>query len=243
VLAAYLAAQGFTGSLDALEAPFGGFMSTLHGQHDPATILAGLGAEWETARVGLKAYAACASAHTTIDGVLELRRRGLSPENLDRLTVRTSQKGYLNIGWPYKPGDIIAAQMNGHYAAAIALLDGDAFIDQYAEQRLADPDILSLIRRIDFQHDAALDRGGAAKRHAVKIDALRRDGSAMATTVEQRRGSADHPLSRGEIEAKFRRIAAVALSARAIEDVIGLVGEIERERDLARLTALIRPAA
>src|SRR5262249_44773124 len=39
VLAAYLAEQGFTGSLDVLEAPFGGFMSTLHGQHDAATIL------------------------------------------------------------------------------------------------------------------------------------------------------------------------------------------------------------
>jgi aconitate decarboxylase len=243
VIAAYLAAQGFTGSLDALEAPFGGFMSTLHGQHDPATILTGLGTDWETARVGLKAYAACASAHTTIDGVLELRRRGLSSENLARLTVRMSQKGHLNIGWAYKPGDVIAAQMNGHYAAAVALLDGEAFIDQYAESRLADPDILSLIRRIDFQHDSALDRGGAAKRHAVKIDAVRRDGSALATTVEQRRGSADHPLSRAEIEAKFRRVAAVALSARAIEDVIGLVGEIERERDLTQLTVLIRPAA
>src|SRR6266852_2154450 len=87
VLAAYLAGQGFTGSLDVLEAPFGGFMSTLHGQHDAATIVADLGERWETARVGLKAYAACASAHTTIDGILELRRRGLSPENLERMTV------------------------------------------------------------------------------------------------------------------------------------------------------------
>ena len=33
-LRAYLAQQGFTGSLDALEAPFGGFMSTLRGQFD-----------------------------------------------------------------------------------------------------------------------------------------------------------------------------------------------------------------
>src|SRR5580692_281767 len=62
VLGAYLAQRGFTGSLDALEAPFGGFMSTLQGQHDAASILDHLGTRWETARVGLQAYAACASA-------------------------------------------------------------------------------------------------------------------------------------------------------------------------------------
>ena len=139
---AYLAEQGFTGSLDALEAPFGGFMSTLHGQSDAATILTDLGERWETARVGLKPYAACASAHTTIDGVRELRARGLDAGNLARLTVRMSKKSHLNIGWPYQPGEVITAQMNGSYAAAVTLLDGDAFIDQYDEtaaRRSRDP--------------------------------------------------------------------------------------------------------
>jgi aconitate decarboxylase len=39
VVAALLAEQGFTGSLDVVEAPFGGFMSTMHGQFAPETIL------------------------------------------------------------------------------------------------------------------------------------------------------------------------------------------------------------
>jgi 2-methylcitrate dehydratase PrpD len=239
VLAAFLAHRGFTGSLDALEAPFGGFMSTLRGQHDAVTILADLGTSWEAARVGLKAYAACASAHTTIDGVLELRRRGLSPDNLDRMTVRMSRKGHLNVAFPYRPGEVIAAQMNGFYAAAVALLDGEAFIDQYAEARLADPRILALIPRIDIRHDPELDRGGAAKRHTVTIDAVRRDGSTLSTTVEQRRGSADHPLSRDEVEVKFRRIAAVALRPAALDEIVGLVDAIERQPDVRRLATLI----
>jgi aconitate decarboxylase len=242
VLAACLAQQGFTGSLDALEAPFGGFMSTLHGQHDAATILTGLGEEWETARVGFKAYAACASAHTTIDGVLELRRRGLSADNLARMTVRLSRKGYLNIGWPYSPGEVIAAQMNGYYAAAVTLLDGEAFVDQYDQTRLADPEILALIRRIDIEHDPALDCGGAARRHAVMIDAARKDGTTLRTMVEQRRGSADHPLSPTEIETKFRRIAALALPPLAVEELLELVEAIDRQPDIGRLTKLITSA-
>jgi aconitate decarboxylase len=239
VLAALLAQRGFTGSLDALEAPFGGFMSTLHGQHDAASILAELGARWEAARVGLKAYAACASAHTTIDGVLELRRRGLSVDNLDRMTVRMSRKGHLNIGFPYRPGEVITAQMNGFYAAAVALLDGEAFIDQYAEARLADPRILALIPHIAISHDPELDRGGAAKRHTVAIEAVRHDGGTLSTTVEQRRGSAEHPLSRADVEAKFRRIAAVALRPAAIDELVGLVDTIEQQPDVHRLSTLI----
>lgn len=239
VLAASLAGHGFTGSLEAFEAPFGGFMSTLRGQHDPATMLADLGERWETARVGLKAYAACASAHTTIDGLLELRRRGLSAGNLERLTVHMSKKGHLNIAWPYEPTEVIAAQMNGYYAAAVALLDGEAFVDQYEKARLADPAILSLISRMDFQHDPELDRGGATKRHAVRIEAMRKDGSVLSTMIEQRRGSAEHPLPRDEIEAKFRRLASSTLSLGAIDELIGLVDRLERQPDLNRLAALV----
>jgi 2-methylcitrate dehydratase PrpD len=239
VLAAYLAQRGFTGSPDALEAPFGGFLSTLHGQFDAATMLDGLGERWEIAQVGLKAYAACASAHTTIDGVRELRSRGLNAANLERLTVRMSKKGHINIGWPYRPGEVMTAQMNGSYAVAVTLIDGDAFIDQYDALRLADPAILTLLPSIAFMHDPELDRGGAGKRHAVKIEALRKDGGVLSVAIEQRRGSAHHPLSTLEVEQKFRRVATVALPPQAIEDLIGVVGAIEREATLDRLTGLI----
>jgi aconitate decarboxylase len=239
VLSAYLAQRGFTGGLEALEAPFGGFLSTLRGQFDAATMLSELGERWETALVGLKPYAACASAHTTIDGVLELRSRGLSVENLQRLTVWMSRKGHLNIGWPYRPDEVITAQMNGSYAAAVALIDGDAFIDQFNEERLSDPAILALMPRITFMHDPELDRGGATKRHAVRIEALRRDGSVLSTEIEQRRGSPNRPLGIGEVEQKFRRLAGVVLSPRDIEDVMGLVATIQRKNHLEKLVSLI----
>ena len=239
VLAAYLAQRGFTGSRDAIEAPFGGFLSTLHGQFDAATMLHGLGQHWEIAKVGLKPYAACASAHTTIDGVRELRLRGLSADNLQQMTVRMSKKGHINIGWPYQPGEVITAQMNGSYAAAVTLIDGDAFIEQYEERRLADPAVLALLPRIEFLHDPELDRGGAGKRHAVKIEALLSDGVSLTTEIEQRRGSADYPLRGDEVERKFRRLAAVALRDRDIDDLIGIVATVEREPGLARLTSLI----
>ena len=239
VIAAYLAQQGFTGSLEVLEAQFGGFMSTLQGQFAAETILNELGKRWETARVGLKPYAACASSHTIVDGILDLRRRGLTAGNLAQLTIRMSKKGQLNVGWPYKPGEVIAAQMNGYYIAAVTLLDGDAFIEQFAPSRLADPKILGLLPRIDIVHDPELDIGGAAKRHAVHVDATLSDGQRMFTYVEQRHGSTHHPLSSVNVEQKFRRLAAISLSESDIARAMKIVQRLEREPDLKPLMSLL----
>jgi 2-methylcitrate dehydratase PrpD len=238
-LAAFLAEQGFTGSLDVVEAPFGGFMSTMRGQFAPETILQDLGARWEVARVGLKPYASCASSHTIVDSVRDLRRRGLTADGLARLTIRMSKKGQLNVGWRYQPGDVIAAQMNGYYIAAVTLLDGDAFIEQFAEGRLADPKILDLLPRIEILHDPELDRGGASKRHAVQVDAVLRNGRTMSVSVEQRRGSVDNPLSATEAEQKFRRLAATSLREPEVDEVIELVQRMEREPGVERLMSLL----
>lgn len=243
VLAACLAQAGFTGSDQVIEAPFGGFMSAMHGQSDPATILDGLGTSWETENVGFKIYAACASAHTIIDSILALRDRGLTAENLEALTIRMSKKGALNVGWSYVPGDTIAAQMNGSYAAAVTLLDGAAFIDQYADHRLVDPCILGLLPRITIAHDPELDRGGAAKRHAVRVEALPKSGDKQHITVEQRKGSADWPLSVADIENKFRTLAGRLLSHSEIDEMIDIIGTLERQSDLSRLTTIFsRPS-
>jgi 2-methylcitrate dehydratase PrpD len=187
----------------------------------------------------LKPYAACASSHTIVDGVLDLRRRGLTADNLSRLTIRMSKKGRVNVGWPYQPGEVIAAQMNGYFIGAVTLLDGDAFIEQFAEGRLADPKILDLLPRIDIVHDPVLDLGGAAKRHAVTIDASMQDGRNLSTYVEQRRGSAEHPLSPADVGRKFRRLASTSLSASEIDEVRDVVQRLERAPDLKRLMTLL----
>jgi 2-methylcitrate dehydratase PrpD len=239
VIAAYLAKQDFTGSLDVLEAPFGGFMSTLRGGPDAAAILRDLGHDWEIRRVGLKPYAACASSHTIIDGILHLRRRGLTADNLGHLVIRMSKKGHLNVGWPYQPGDVIAAQMNGYYIAAVALLDGDAFVEQFAQDRLADRRILDLVPLVEIIHDPELDHGGAAKRHAVKLDAVLKDGKTLCTCVEQRRGSADHPLSSADVERKFKRLAATSLSTPDIGAIMNVVRALDRQGDVKQLVSLL----
>ena len=243
VIGALLAERGFTGSPEALEAPAGGFMSTLSDSPDILPYVTSLGHEWETLQTGFKAYAACASAHTTIDGIDAMMKEGLNAENLDRMCIRMSAVGFYNVAWPYRPTAIVGAQMNGYFAAAVKLLDGENFIDQYTLDRIADPKILDLIKRIEFVHDAELDEGGAAKRHAVRISAGTRDGRVFEQYVEQRKGSAQHPLTREELERKFRRTAGAVLSPAKTDKLLNCISGLDGSDSLAELSSALRNSA
>ncbi len=243
VMGALMAERGFTGSPDALEASYGGFMSTLSEGQDLAPFVESLGREWETAHTGFKAYAACASAHTIVDALDAMMKQGLSRENLERLTIGMSEVGVNNVGWEYRPTSVVGAQMNGYYTAAVKLHDGEAFIDQYREDRIADKAVLDLIPRIAIRHDPDLDAGGAAKRHAVKVRAESVDGRVWDQYVEQRKGSPQHPLGRAELEAKFRRTAGAALAPATVERLIDVIFSIERADDVRALASLLRRPA
>jgi 2-methylcitrate dehydratase PrpD len=243
VLAAALASRGFTGSRTALEQPFGGFFSTLCDSVDVPASYAELGERWEVREVGFKAYASCGSTHTSIDAIDQLMRQGISARDLKALRIYMSKKGLSNVGWKYVPAGVVAAQMNCFYTSAVKLLDGEVFIEQFQESRLADPRVLELIERIHIAHEPAFDAGGAASRHTVRVEAELNDGTTRSVVVEQRRGSAKFPLTRDDIVRKFRGLAKVAIAPRAAERLIALVDEIDTLADMEPIAALLRGAA
>lgn len=240
ILAAVLASRGFTGSQTALEQPFGGFFSTLCDQVDLDGVTAGLGRHWELTAVGFKAYASCGSTHTTVDAIDRLMQRGLTAENLKQLRIYMSRKAVSNVGWNYVPAGVVAAQMNGYYTSAIKLLEGDVFIDQFDENKLADPRVISMIDRIRINHEPEFDAGGAGSRHKVRVEADFKDRNTLTETVEQRRGSAHFPLTRQDIERKFRGLAKVVLTPANVEKVIERVDKLDELDSMAPLLGLLR---
>jgi aconitate decarboxylase len=240
VIAGLMARRGFTGSQDVLEVPFGGFMSTLTENADLSQLTEGLGQTWETELVGFKIHAACASAHTIIDGLDVLMQRGLNAGNLNHLTIHMTGKAARNVGWAYKPGGVVAAQMNGYYAAASKLRDGQVFAEQYRAEKLADPATLAMIERMRIVHDPALDAGGTAKRHASRVEAVLSSGEMLSVFTEQRRGSSHRPLTQDEIVAKYRLLTEKILGTNAIEDLLRVVLSIETLPDMTALTRLLQ---
>ena len=200
VLAGLLAEKGFTGAKDGLEVDFGGFFSTMGENSDLSIMTDDLGTRWHIDDIGFKAYASCGSTHTTVDCVKKLMEEGLSADNLENLTVRISKAGFTNVGWPYEPVGIVGMQMNGRFVAATQLLKGEVFVNQFAEERMEDPETLALIKKIDIIHDPEIDALGLAKRHTVVVTAKDSSGKEYETTREQRTGSVPVERSRAGIE-------------------------------------------
>jgi 2-methylcitrate dehydratase PrpD len=235
VIAGLLARDGFTGSQDVLEAPFGGFMSTMTERANLDSLTSGLGEVWETALVGFKIHAACASAHTIIDGLDTLMRQGLTADNFDTLTIHMTSKAARNVGWPYRPNGVVAAQMNGYYAAASKLRDGQVSAAQYAERKLSDPASLALIDRISIVADPELDAGGTAKRHASRVEARLKNGKALVVFTEQRR-----PVQEDELIQKFRGLATPVLDETKADELQRLVLSLDTLPNIAAISRLLQ---
>lgn len=245
IYSAQLARRGFTGVEDVLEAAYGGYLVTHSDNPAPEKLTAGLGGVWEVANVGFKPYAAVTSIHTALDALLQIiRDNGLSADDIAAVDVAVSEATYVHCAWEYKAQGLTAAQMNLYFGLAMIAIDGDAFVEQYREDRLQDPAVLGFIGRITARIDPEIEAMGAAFRHAARVSVRTHDGRVFDAEILNRRGSAENPLSAADVERKFRDVVRSCLPAAQTEDLIGLVQGLESQStvdDLIRIMAA--PAA
>lgn len=240
VYAALLASRGFTGIAELFESEYGGYCGTFSPTHDLAPLTAGLGTVWETATIGFKPYSTNGSCHPAIDALLELREReGLTADQVERVDIAASTATVHHVGWDYHPDSVTTAQMNLPYIVAVVLSDGDAFVDQFTAERVKDPALVALSRRVHVTADPEIDARGDTWRHATRIDVTRTDGRHHREFRESARGSAAHPLTAGEVAAKYRKLAGKALDEAGTERLRSAVDGLDGLDDIRELGALL----
>jgi 2-methylcitrate dehydratase PrpD len=244
VYSALLAQRGFTGITNVLEAPYGGYLSSLSDKPMPAKLTAGLGTTWETINVGYKPHASVTSIHTALDALADLMRENkLSADDIARVDTGLSHMTHVHCAWKYEAQGVTAAQMNLFYGMAVIALDGAAFVEQYREGRLRDPRILDFIGRVDARVDPEIEAMGPAFRHAARVKVETRDKRTFAREILHRRGSPENPLKPADIEYKFRNVAKGCLSQRKLERVVELCKTLDRHTDLRELIAILAAPA
>ena len=220
--AALLAARGLTGTAAVLESPYGGFGSAYAdaSEADLARISEGLGEKWEIPNFSIKYYPCCGSNHTSLDAWWNIQREGnLQPEDVENIDIACSTLTADHVGWPYSPGSVTTAQMSLAYCLAAAVLDGRLTVDQFKPERLPDPDILDIVRRIHVHADPSIDKLGRPRRHVITMTVNTRDGRRFEETCEFPKGSAGHPLPQGDIVAKFRDLASQRLTSARVSEI------------------------
>lgn len=226
VLAAQLAAHGFTNVENIFECGYGSFPSAFSGGRDTFDLNkldASLGKEYLSYGVNFKMWACRVPIHPILEAVKSLQDQSkLDPNHIEHVEVALPTGSFKAVGFPYTPTSIASAQLNAQYCLAIMLLEGDVFIDQFTEEKIRAPHVLELIKRIRVTRDEELDSrsdGGFARETTVEITLsdgtrLRADGSLRTNVTEN------------DVVAKFRKTSKTKLSPsaqdRLIEMCLGL---------------------
>ncbi len=245
VLAALLAARGFTNVPNIFECEYGGFCSAFSGgqaTYDLSKLVRGLGEEWFTPRVLFKMWACRVPIHPPLEALRALRREHpLPPEEVAEVTVWLDEGAVKAVGFPWTPTTVTSAQLNLAYCCAVFLLEDDVFIDQFREEKLADPRVLDLAARVKAVHDPALEGGPGLGRRA-RVQVRLRDGTVL-TALGEVRGGPENPITRADVEAKFRKFTRGVLSPAAQDRFIETCDRLETLADTAELADLLGSGA
>jgi len=240
VYGALLAARGFTGIEDILEAPYGGFCSTFIDRPDLSHLTNQLGERFETLNAGFKPYPCCGSNHTSIDALRKIlgEHHEVNADNVQKIRIRTTRATKLHVGWPYEPKSLTTAQMNLSYCVAVLLHDRDFFVDQVTSKSIRRPDVLATTKKIEVLEDPQFDLLGDEGRHGVDLEVQLGDGKSYREKVLHAKGSDKSPMTRDEVLRKFRLLASRVLSrprVAKLEETLVNLEKLDDAREIAKL--------
>jgi len=243
---ALLAENGFTGIVDVFENEYGGFCTTFSrstDRFDRTLLVKGLGEQFETLRIALKFYSCVGSNHTTLDAIrLMQARHPFGAEDVARILVQGSRVTMDHVGWPYVPQGMTSAQLNLPYCVATLLLDGDVFVDQFTEDKIADPDRMRIAAKVAVAEDPAITARGSTYRHMVHVTVELKDGTQLDETVEAPRGSEASFASAADVIAKFTKLASRRIAQARVDQIVEQVMQAERMPSAAALVRLLASA-
>ncbi|KAJ6498023.1 2-methylcitrate dehydratase [Mycena vitilis] len=220
LLAAVLAARGYTGSLHALEAPRG-WARVVSTADDVDARLAGLGEEWEVARNAFKPFPCGIVVHPVIDACIQLHPQLASAADIASVHARVHPL-VLELTGKKTPQDGLQAKFSVYHGGAVGLVLGKAGPAQYADDVVRSDEIVRVRDRISAEADAGL---GADE---TEVTVTLRDGTKLTKHVRHAIGSVEVPMTSAQLEAKFVDQVSLVLGAdgaqRASKAAWGLQG-------------------
>jgi 2-methylcitrate dehydratase PrpD len=245
LLAATLAAGGYTGIKQVFEREYGGFLSTFGEGHapDPSQIAAELGERWEINLIAIKPYAAMAGLHAAIDAARKLLAEGpLDPAQVTAIDIFVSEPAFHHGGWrAERPLAAVGAQMNLAYAVAVTLLDGTALAAQFAPERIDAEDVWELIGRTTARHEPVFDErheDGYNTRLEVTLS-----GEKRTSFVDHPRGGIQQPLTNAEVIEKFHTLADPLVGAERAGQIEKAMLSLESLENIETLIKLLGASA
>jgi 2-methylcitrate dehydratase PrpD len=229
---ALLAQQGFDGPPEPL-AGVQGYYNAIAETPDLSAVTEGLGESWELMATSYKPYPCGFVIHPVLDCVLDWRADHPAAE-----IVRVVVRGHPLLGDRADRPDVSTgreSQVSVQHAVAVALLRGQAGLDEFSDARVRDPDVLALRRKVELIRDPAFST------IAASVEITTADGCIHHRSQSAARGSDANPMSDAELEDKLRSAAAGWEPQHDVAKLIDAVWALDSSADVSALGSLAVP--
>lgn len=237
--AVYLARHGITGPPEVFEGTKG-FMESVAGEFAIDWHRQGLDA---VEQVMIKRYNAEAHGQSAIAAILAMRDEGLRATDVERIDVEAFDACFNIIGGGAEGDKHVVetreeADHSLPYLLAVALLDGQVMPEQYEPDRLTDPVVHALLRRVHVAHDPALT-ARIPDEMPVRLRVQLASGRVWERDQDDFAGFPSNPMPWDDAADKFRGLAEPHVPVRLVDEVIAAVDELERADTLDPLMGLL----
>ena len=243
MMAAALAVRGFTGPREALEGSAGLYSVFLRGDEDSvdlSAILAGLGTHWMLPGTSYKKYPTGAWTQAAMDGVSRLLdEAGLTFAAVERVECAVPAAALPVVceprGEKLHPRTAYQAKFSLPFCVAARAVLGHNGVDDYNEELVTNPDILSLAERVHCGADAALDPTG----FPVRVEVITRNGRSLRAGPLMQPGSPENPMTDAEHTTKFLTGVEPRLGATRAAELLDWLRQMNDAIDMAQLRRLV----
>jgi 2-methylcitrate dehydratase PrpD len=236
LMAALLAQQKFVATREFLTAKDGGLYSTYVDGGKASAVTADLGTRWELERIAMRLWPSATLIQGMNTALFDLvEKHQIAPGLVRKVRVGLSDPAFaLHGGFgTYKAK--FEALLSAHYTAAVILRDRALTLAQFEPGRYDDPKLRAFAAgQVEVRAEPSV--GGS---QAV-VDIEMADGATLSARCEHPLGAFENPLSRAQIEQKFRIYAQGFLPDAHIADLIAAVNGLEDFGSVRRLMDLLR---
>jgi 2-methylcitrate dehydratase PrpD len=236
LMAAYLAADGFTGARRILEGPQG-MAAGMSTDANPARLTDGLGQRWALAETSFKYHASCRHTHPAADALQQVMRvHALRAEDIAHVTAHVHQAAIDVLGPVTDPRTVHQSKFSMGSVLGLIALFGRAGLTEF-DAHYFDARVVALRERVYMLLDEEVDTA-YPQRWIGKVSVRTIDGRTLQGRVDEPKGDPGNTLSRAEIEDKARRLAAYGEAANDAE-MDAVISRIWALADWSRVETLL----
>jgi 2-methylcitrate dehydratase PrpD len=193
-----------------------------------------LGTRYFVTETAIKTFSVGYPIQAALDAFLALRREhSLTPATVDRIVATLPEDGARIVD------DRSMPDVNLQYLIAVALVDGTVSFDaSHSYERMKDPQVLEVKRRVDLVADRALMDPAAPR--SARVEVRLRDGRTVNRFTRHAPGTKENPLDAAGVNAKAKTLMEPVIGSRRTAAVIERVHALDTVSDLRDLVALLR---